>query len=68
MTQTTQDIISTIDRLPIDEQKEVIKIILRRNIDIETPVLSDEELILNAEEIFLELDKREAGNAQKDFV
>ena len=52
MTQTTQDIISTIDRLPIDEQKEVIKIILRRNIDIETPVLSDEELILNAEEIF----------------
>ena len=68
MTQTTQDIISTIDRLPIDEQKEVIKIILRRNIDIETPVLRDEELILNAEEIFLELDKREAGNAQKDFV
>ena len=64
MTQTTQDIISTIDRLPIDEQKEVIKIILRRNIDIETPVLRDEELILNAEEIFLELDKREAGNGE----
>lgn len=64
MTQTTQDIIKTFDRLPIDEQKEVIKIILRRNIDVETPVLSDEELILNAEEIFLELDRREAIDAE----
>jgi hypothetical protein len=60
MTHAAQDIIKTFDRLPADEQKEVIKIILRRNTDIETPVLSDEELILNAEEIFLELDRREA--------
>lgn len=62
MTQAAHDIIKTFERLPADEQKEVIKIILRRNIDIETPVLSDEELILNAEEIFLELDRREAEN------
>lgn len=46
------------------EQKEVIKIILRRNIDIETPVLSDEELILNVEDVFLELDRREAIDAE----
>ena len=65
MTQTTQDIIKTFDHLPLAEQKEVIKIILRRNIDIETPILSDEELILNAEEIFLELDQREAIDAER---
>ncbi len=59
MTQTSQEIINTFERLPISEQKEVIKIILRKNIDIETPNLSDEEFILNAEDIFLELDKRE---------
>jgi hypothetical protein len=57
MTQTTQEIITKFDHLPIEEQKEII---LRRNIDIETPVLSDEEFVLNAEEIFLELDRREA--------
>ncbi|HSK74463.1 MAG TPA: hypothetical protein VK892_22370 [Pyrinomonadaceae bacterium] len=60
MTQTAQDIISTFDRLPPGEQKEVVKIILRRNLEVETPALSDEELALNAEEIFLELDRREA--------
>jgi hypothetical protein len=49
MTQTTQEIITKFDHLPMDEQKEVVKIILRRNIDIEMPVLSDEELILNAD-------------------
>jgi hypothetical protein len=64
MTQTAQDIISTFDRLPSSEQKEITKIILRRNIDIETPILSDEELVLNAEEIFLELDRREAIDAE----
>jgi len=64
MTQTAQDIISTFDRLPTSEQKEITKIILRRNIDVETPVLSEEELVLNAEDIFLELDRREAIDAE----
>ena len=32
--------------------------------DTETPEISDEELIQNAEEIFLELDKREAFKTQ----
>ena len=60
MTQTAQDIISKFDHLPMSEQKEITKIILRRSLEIETPVLSDDELILNAEELFLELDRLEA--------
>lgn len=59
MTQTSQEIINTFNRLPVSEQKEVIKVILQKNIDVETPSLSDDELVLNAEDIFLELDKRE---------
>ena len=64
MTQTALDIISTIDRLPEDEQKEITKIILRRALEIETPDLADDELVLSAEEIFLELDQREATDGQ----
>lgn len=64
MTQTTQNIISTFDRLPSAEQKEITKIILRRNLEIETPSVSDEELVLNAEELFLELDRSEAIDAE----
>lgn len=63
MTQTARDIISTFDRLPAGDQKEITKIILRRNLEVEAPSLTDEELTLNAEEIFLELDRREAIDA-----
>jgi len=45
------------------EQQEVTKILLRRNLEIETPSISDDDLVLNAEEIFLELDRREAEDA-----
>lgn len=63
MTQTAQNIISTFDHLPMKEQQEVTKILLRRNLEIETPSISDDDLVLNAEEIFLELDRREAEDA-----
>lgn len=58
--ETAREIISTFDSLPLAQQKEVTKLILRRNVDVETLSVSDEELILNAEERFLELDQREA--------
>jgi hypothetical protein len=64
MTQTAQDIISKFESLPLTEQKEVTKIILRRNLDIEAPALSDDELVLNAEELFLELDRIEAADGE----
>ena len=64
MTQTAQNIISTFDRLPAEVQQEITKIILRRNLEMETPSISDEELVLNAEELFLELDRLEAIDAE----
>lgn len=64
MTQTAQNIISIFDRLPTAEQKEITKIILRRHLEIETPSVSDDELVVNAEELFLELDRLEAIDAK----
>lgn len=62
--QTVNEIISSFDRLPPAEQKELTRQILLRNLDIDTPAVSDEELILAAEAIFLELDEREAVDAR----
>lgn len=64
MTQTAENIISTFDGLPIAEQKEITKIILRRHLEIDTPSVSDDELVASAEELFLELDRLEAIDAK----
>ena len=61
---TVEKIIKTFDKLPLAEQKEVATEILRRTVMIQLPPMSDEELTLNAEEIFLELDRREDEDAK----
>jgi len=63
MIQTAKDIISTFDRLPVAQQREVTKQLLLRSLDVETPEITNDELILAADEIFLELDQREAADA-----
>ena len=45
------------------EQQAVAYEILRRMQDVDLPPLTDEELILSAEALFLELDRREATDA-----
>ncbi|MBA2620989.1 MAG: hypothetical protein H0U87_07295 [Acidobacteria bacterium] len=62
MTTTTQEIIEKFARLPISEKREVASVILRDTLETETPDLSDDEFIFNAEEIFLELDSREEAH------
>jgi hypothetical protein len=47
--------------LPEAEQRELAWEILRRTVNFDLPSLSDEELVLSAEELFLELDRREAN-------
>jgi hypothetical protein len=59
-----ENVIATFDRLPETEKQEVAAAILRRTLQIDFPAVSDDELILSAEETFLELDRREAGDAQ----
>ena len=64
MITTTQEIIEKFGQLPMSEKKIVVSVILRDTLEVETPVLSDEELVLSAEEIFLELDQREAKDGE----
>jgi hypothetical protein len=64
MTATTQDVLERYEQLPIVEKKQFISIILRDSLDVETFSLSDDELVLNAEELFLDLDRREAKDAK----
>lgn len=64
MTANAQDILEQFGHLPMTEKKKVVSVILRESLDTESPELSDEEFIFNAEEIFLELDRREAKDGE----
>jgi len=46
----------------LGEVAEVVAEIMRRTIELDLPALTDEELVLSAEGLFLELDRRESGN------
>ena len=59
MTTTAENLISIFDTLPEPEKREVATIILQRTLEFDLPPLSDEELVLNAEQLFLELDREE---------
>lgn len=64
MSTSAQNLIESFDKLPDVEKQRVASEILRRTINFDMPTLSDEELVLSAEELFLELDRREAEDAQ----
>lgn len=59
-----ENVIATFDDLPDSEKREVAAAILRRTLRIDFPPVSDDELVLSAEETFLELDRREAEDGK----
>ena len=63
MTTATQHLLDTFDQLSAEEQQAVACELLRRMRDIDLPPLSDEDLVLSTEALFLELDRREATDA-----
>lgn len=64
MSTTAQHLLESFDQLPDADKQEVAAEILRRTINFDLPSFSDDELVLSAEELFLELDRREAEDAQ----
>jgi hypothetical protein len=60
MSTTVENILDSIERLSDPEKRELLSEIMRRTVSLDVPPLTDEELVLIAEESFLELDKREA--------
>jgi hypothetical protein len=59
MTALAQEILNSFDKLPDTEQLEIALEILKRLVNFDFPPLTDEDLVLNAEELFLILDHQE---------
>jgi hypothetical protein len=62
MSTTSPQILTGFDALPLVEQREVAAEILRKAANLESPPLSDDDLARLADEVFLELDRRDAEN------
>jgi len=60
MTALVQELLNTFERLTDSERLELVLEIFKRTIDLDFPPLSDQDLVLNAEALFLELDEEEA--------
>jgi len=64
MTAVAQQILNSFDELPAPEQLEIALEILKRLANFDFPPLADEDLVFNAEELFLALDQQEAEYEQ----
>jgi hypothetical protein len=62
MSTNAQQLLASFDALPEAAKFEVAVEILRRTKGFEFPPLTDNELVANAEAIFLELDQREMND------
>jgi hypothetical protein len=62
MTTLVQELLNTFDRLTDSERLDLVSEVLKRTAYLDFPPLSDEDLALNAEGLFLELDEYEAVN------
>ena len=60
---TTKQLLDAFDLLSAVEKQLVTCEILRRMRDVDFPPFSDEEMVLSAEALFLELDFQEATDA-----
>ncbi len=61
MNTLAQEILKNFDNLPTTEQQAIAIEILKRVTDFDVLPLTDEDLVLNAEELFLALDEQEAN-------
>ena len=62
MTQAVEELLETFDHLPEAQQREAASEILRRVQRLTLDPMSDDEFLLSAEALFLEIDRREDAN------
>jgi hypothetical protein len=60
VTAQAKHIIDDFGALPDQEKREVLAELFRMSRELEYPSVSDDELLVTADEIFLEYDRREA--------
>lgn len=61
---SVEDLLKSFDLLPEGEKHRVVREILLRLPELSSTPLTDEELVLNAERVFLDLDRRESEDGQ----
>ncbi|TAG98478.1 MAG: hypothetical protein EAZ09_03765 [Oscillatoriales cyanobacterium] len=59
MTVLVEELLNTFERLTDSERLDLVLEILKRTVDLDFLPLSDDDLVLNAEGLFLELDEEE---------
>lgn len=64
MSTAGEELLKSFDLLPERERERVAKEILLRSLELRSTPLTDEELAINAEQLFLDLDRRESENGQ----
>ncbi|MEG4170204.1 MULTISPECIES: hypothetical protein [unclassified Microcoleus] len=57
MTILVEELLNTFERLTDSERLDLVLEILKRTVNLDFPPLSDDDLVLNAEGLFLELDE-----------
>ena len=62
MTPVMQDFLTTFDSLTDSERLDLASEILKRTAYLDSPPLFEEDLVLNAEEFFLQLDESNYDN------
>ena len=60
MTKSVEQLLKSFEQLPEAEKRELAAEIIKRSLALDLPELSDESLILAADQIFLQLDREES--------
>jgi hypothetical protein len=62
MTAQVQAILQSFDQLADDDKRELMIQLVRRSLSLDAPLLSDEQLVEAADQVFLQFDQNEADN------
>jgi hypothetical protein len=60
MTRLVEELLNSFEKLPEAEKRELVSEIIKRSLALDLPQLSDDSLLLAADQVFLELDKDES--------
>lgn len=63
MTTRVQQILQSFEHLSEEDKRQILRELLRRSVTLDAPPLSEEQLVRAAEDLFLQVDRSEAGNA-----
>ena len=64
MSTATQSILESFNQLPEPEKRELAAEIIRWTANLDFPPLTDEDLVIAADELFIELDRAEVKDAK----